>query len=84
MQPMPLKSINMLIEAQIQREAREELIQRILSRDLTDLIRIHSQDKIKPKTLEEILKEIDNPIIIESEEEIIKRVEKAFGGKIKR
>lgn len=81
---MPLKSINMLINAKLKREYRDELIYRVINGNLDNLVNIGMQGKAKIKDLGEILNEFDNPIVIETEEEIIAKVEKAFGGKIKR
>ncbi len=81
---MKLRSINLLLIEKHRQNTREELIYKVLSRDLAGNIMIQTQGKAKIKSLDQILSEFDNPVKVETEEEIVARIEKVFGGKIKR
>lgn len=81
---MKIRSINLLLIEKHRQNTREELIYKVLSRDLAGNIMIQTQGKAKIKSLDQILSEFDNPVKVETEEEIVARIEKVFGGKIKR
>lgn len=84
---MSLECINLVLIQKHKDKTKTELIQRVISRDLTSLVIANMNGKAKAnqiKTLDVILDEFENPKKIETEEEVIARIEKAFKGKIQR
>lgn len=84
---MSLECINLVLIQKYKDKNKTELIQRVISRDLTSLVIANMNGKAKAnqiKTLDVILDEFENPKKIETEEEVIARIERAFKGKIQR
>lgn len=84
---MSLECINLVLIQKHKDKTKTELIQRVISRDLTSLVIANMNGKAKAnqiKTLDVILDEFENPKKIETEEEVIARIERAFKGKIQR
>lgn len=79
---MPLQCINLMLAEKFKSDSRQELILRVISRDLTGIVRSLGNDKIDD--LGKILDKIDNPVKELTEDEIIAKIEKTFKGKISR
>lgn len=79
---MPLECINLVLVEKFREDNRQELILRVISRDLTGIVRSLGNDKIEG--LDKILDKIDNPIERLTEEQVINKIEKVFKSKITR
>lgn len=79
---MPLECINLILIEKFKKENRQELILRVISRDLTGIVRSLGNDKVEG--LDKILNKMDNPEKVLTEEQIIDKIEKAFKSKITR
>lgn len=79
---MPLECINLILLEKFKSENKQELILRVISRDLTGIIRYLSKEKIKG--LDEILNKFEKPVEKVTSKEVFDKIEKVFGKKIKR
>lgn len=71
----------MYLIAKTKEVERQELIQRVQVQRIEFIIASMGG---KCKSLEEVLKEIDNPIVLEKAEDVYKKIEKVFKCKIQR
>lgn len=79
---MNLECINLVLKEKFKKENRQEIILRVISRDLTGIVKSLGNDKVEG--LDKILDKLDNPYEVLTEEQVIDKIEKAFKSKITR
>lgn len=79
---MSLECINLILKEKFKKENRQEVILRVISRDLTGIVKSLGNDKVEG--LDKILDKIDNPYEVLTEDQVIDKIEKAFKSKITR
>lgn len=79
---MTLECINLVLKEKFKKENRQEIILRVISRDLTGIVKSLGNDKVEG--LDKILDKLDNPYEVLTEEQVIDKIEKAFKSKITR
>lgn len=79
---MPLECINLILIEKFKEKNKQELILRVISRDLTGIVRYLVKEKVKG--LDEILDKFEKPVENITSEEVYNKIEKIFGKKIKR
>lgn len=80
--PMPLDCINLILKEKLKKENRQEIMLRVISRDLTGIVKSLGNDKVEG--LDKILNKLDNPEEVLTEQQVIDKIEKAFKSKITR